>query len=320
MVVSNCHLETFRTQPSAQPVLDRLTTEQRNPASEKVDQMSTLDVVQLMNREDQTIADAVGKESQPIAQAVDAIVNAFRDGGRLIYMGAGTSGRLGVLDASECPPTFNTDPEMVVGLIAGGYGALVRSIEGAEDFPEYGARDLDEIALNEEDVVVGIATSGRTPYVIGGLAHAQAKGCTTVGLACNAGSKLETVSDIMICPVVGPEIVSGSTRMKAGTATKLVLNTLTTAAMIRLGKTYGNLMVDLRASNEKLVARSRRIVGMLTGVDEQNATDLLANCDGEVKTAIVSFHRKVDAAEARQLLEKANGHLRQAMGTDEAMP
>ncbi len=301
-------------------MLDRLTTEQRNPASEKVDQMSTIDVVQLMNREDQTVAEAVGKESTHIAQAVDAIVAAIRDDGRLIYMGAGTSGRLGVLDASECPPTFNTNPELVVGLIAGGHGALVRSIEGAEDFQEYGAQDLDEIEVSEKDVVVGIATSGRTPYVIGGLAHAQQKGCTTVGLACNAGSKLETVSDIMICPIVGPEIVSGSTRMKAGTATKLVLNTLTTAAMIRLGKTYGNLMVDLRASNEKLKDRSHRIVKTLTGVDDNVASELLDSCDGEVKTAIVAFHQKVDAAVARELLKEAKGHLRTAMDPSESSP
>jgi N-acetylmuramic acid 6-phosphate etherase len=252
-------------------VLDRLTTEQQNPASEKIDQLSSLEIVQLMNREDKTIADAVAKEDQSIARAVDAIVKAMTGGGRLIYMGAGTSGRLGVLDASECPPTFNTDPEQVVGLIAGGHSALVRSIEGAEDFPEYGARDLDEISVTANDVVVGIATSGRTPYVIGGLAHARGIGCPTVGLACNDGSELEAVSDIMICPVVGPEIVSGSTRMKAGTATKLILNSLTTATMIRLGKTYGNLMVDLRATNTKLKERSRRIVGMLTNLEDEQA-------------------------------------------------
>ena len=238
-----------------------------------------------MNREDQTVAVAVEKEAVSIAQAVDAIVHAIKHGGRLIYMGAGTSGRLGVLDASECPPTFNTDPELVVGLIAGGHGALVRSIEGAEDFSEYGERDLVDVNLTETDVVVGIATSGRTPYVIGGLKYARSIGCKTVGIVCNKGSEMEGVSDTMICPVVGPEIVSGSTRMKAGTATKLVLNSLTTAAMIRLGKTYGNLMVDLRATNVKLRDRSRRIVAMLADVGEEAAQALLDRCDGEVKTA-----------------------------------
>ena len=266
-----------------------------------------------MNREDRKLAAAVEAEAEAIAEAVEGIVSAIRSGGRLIYMGAGTSGRLGVLDASECPPTFDTDPELVVGLIAGGYDALVRSIEGAEDFPEYGARDLDAIDLTSNDIVVGIATSGRTPYVIGGLGHAKAIGCTTIGLACNAGSALEAVADIMICPIVGPEIVSGSTRLKAGTVTKLVLNSLTTATMVRLGKTYGNLMVDLRATNEKLKARSKRIVGMLTGLDETASQRLLECCDGELKTAIVAQRRNVDAIEARRVLEGTNGQLRPAI-------
>lgn len=299
---------------SDKPKLDNLTTEKRNPTSENIDQLSTIEAVRLMNREDAKIAAAVEKEADNIAAAVDIITAAMKKGGRLIYMGAGTSGRLGVLDASECPPTFNTDPEMVVGLIAGGHSALVRSIEGAEDFPEYGARDLDEIHLTPEDVVVGIATSGRTPYVIGGLDHARKLGCSTIGFACNVGSELESVADIMICPVVGPEIVSGSTRMKAGTATKLVLNTLTTVTMIRLGKTYGNLMVDLRATNSKLKSRSCRIVGMLTDLEEAAAQELLDKCDGDVKTAIVSHRRGVNAEEARKLLENADGKLREAIG------
>jgi N-acetylmuramic acid 6-phosphate etherase len=294
-------------------VIDHFTTEQRNPASEKVDQLSTIEVVELMNREDRGVAEAVGKQAANIASAVDAIVEAIKREGRLIYLGAGTSGRLGVLDASECPPTFNTPPELVVGLIAGGHSALVRSIEGAEDFPEYGHRDLKEIVLTANDVVVGIATSGRTPYVIGGLEYARSLGCCTIGLACNVESKLAEVSDIMICPVVGPEIVSGSTRMKAGTATKLVLNSLTTATMIRLGKTYGNLMVDLRATNSKLRDRSRRIVRMLAAVDNENAQRLLDACDGEVKTAIVSHQRAVDAEEARRILRAVDGHLRAAI-------
>lgn len=298
-------------------MLERLTTEQRNPASEKVDQLSAIEIVHLMNREDQTIAAAIAKEAVSIAAAIDEIVEAMRQGGRLIYMGAGTSGRLGVLDASECPPTFNTDPEQVIGLIAGGHGALVRSIEGAEDFPEYGARDLQQVNVCCKDVVVGIATSGRTPYVIGGLRYAREIGSTTVGLACNDGSPLEQVADIMICPVVGPEIVSGSTRMKAGTATKMVLNSLTTATMIRLGKTLGNLMVDLRATNEKLKDRSRRIVKTLTQLSDADALELLDRCDGEVKTAVVMHHRSVDAKQARELLEAAKGHLREAMERDQ---
>ncbi len=297
-------------------VLDRLTTEQRNSASDNVDQLSSMEIVQLMNREDQSVPEAVGRESANIARAVDAIVEAMQSSGRLIYVGAGTSGRLAVLDASECPPTFNTDPEQVVGLIAGGHSALVRSIEGAEDFPKHGERDLKEIDLTAHDIVAGIATSGRTPYVIGGLAYARKLGCRTIGVACNVGSELESVVDIMICPVVGPEIVSGSTRMKAGTATKLVLNTLTTATMIRLGKTFGNLMVDLRATNSKLRDRSRRIVRMLAGVDDEQAQQLLDQCDGEVKTAIVVHRRRVDAHEARQILSRADGHLRKAIGDD----
>lgn len=275
--------------------------------------MSSREIVELMNRQDRGIPDAVATELDAIGEAVDAIVHALKHGGRLIYMGAGTSGRLGVLDASECPPTFSTPPEWVVGLIAGGHGALVRSIEGAEDFPEYGRRDLEEIDLTENDVVVGIATSGRTPYVLGGIEYANQLGCTTVGFACNRGSELEAVAKIMICPVVGPEIVSGSTRLKAGTATKLVLNMLTTAAMIRLGKTYGNLMVDLRASNSKLRERSKRIVAMLADIDEDQAAQTLEQCGGEVKTAIVAQRLKLAADAARERIRHADGHLRRAL-------
>ncbi len=289
------------------------TTEQRNSESEHIDEMSSLEIVELMNREDRKLADAMAAVSTEIAAAVDAVVAAMRAGGRLIYMGAGTSGRLGVLDASECPPTFDTDPEQVVGLIAGGHGALVRSIEGAEDFPEVGANDLDEINLQSKDVVVGIATSGRTPYVIGGMRHARELGCVTVGLACNAGSELHTVVDIMICPIVGPEVVSGSTRLKAGTVTKLVLNSLTTATMVRLGKTYGNLMVDLRATNAKLKERSVRIVRMLTDLGDAEARRLVDRCDGELKTAIVVARRDVEPAAAREILSRCHGQLRPAI-------
>lgn len=294
-------------------MLDGLTTEQRNPDSERIDELSSLEIVRIINVADQVIAEAVGKEANAIASAVDRITEAFVNGGRLIYLGAGTSGRLGVLDASECPPTFNTDPSQVVGLIAGGYSALVKSIEGAEDAPEGGRQDLEEAELTNQDVVVGIATSGRTPYVLGALQYANDLGCTTVSIACNKGSEIEAVSDIAICPVVGPEIVSGSTRMKAGTATKMILNSITTAAMIRLGKTYGNLMVDLRATNSKLRERSRRIVRTIADVDEETAQILLDRCDGEVKTAIVSSVRNVTAEIARAILKESKNHLRTAM-------
>ena len=269
-----------------------------------------------MNAEDARIAAAVAAVSEPIAQAVDVIAERLREGGRLIYMGAGTSGRLGVLDASECPPTFSTPPEMVVGLIAGGYQALTRSIEGAEDHPEYGERDLREIDLTDKDVLVGIATSGRTPYVIGGLQYANQLGAFTIGFSCNDACDLSRLAKIMITPIVGPEVISGSTRLKAGTATKLVLNMLTTGAMVRMGKTFGNLMVDLRASNSKLQVRSRRIVAELTSLDTSAAGQLLADCDGEVKTAIVAHLRSVSPVTARQLLHAAGGHLRQALDAD----
>jgi N-acetylmuramic acid 6-phosphate etherase len=294
-------------------MLERLTTEQRNPTSESIDQLSAVEICELINREDAKVASAVQCEIGHIAAAVDEVVAAIRHGGRLIYLGAGTSGRLGVLDAAECPPTFNTDPNQVVGLIAGGQGALVKAVEGAEDAPEAGSRDLRDIGLTSTDVVVGIATSGRTPYVLGGLAYARELGCTTVGISCNLASELSSVVHIMIAPVVGPEVISGSTRMKAGTATKLVLNMLTTATMVRLGKTYGNLMVDLRATNTKLVHRSRRIVSTLTGVDETEADVLLSRCDGEVKTAIVAHVNNVDAGEARRQLNAVSGHLRAAI-------
>ena len=297
-------------------MLDRLTTEERNPSSSSIDQLDTLAVVELINQEDARVASAVGRQSKQIASAVDAITAAIRCSGRLIYLGAGTSGRLGVLDASECPPTFNTDPGQVLGVIAGGPGALVRSVEGAEDHPEDGERDLRAVDLDPRDVVVGIATSGRTPYVLGGLAFASRLGCVTVGVACNEDSELEGVSHIMITTVVGPEVISGSTRLKAGTATKLVLNTLTTATMVRLGKTYGNLMVDLRATNSKLLDRTRRIVRELTGLDDLQAEALLQRCNGELKTAVVSGQLGVSPDDARKRLDLAEGHLRRAMSDD----
>jgi N-acetylmuramic acid 6-phosphate etherase len=293
--------------------LSELTTESRNPASEKIDQFSAREIVDLMNAEDAKVAAAVAREAQFIARAIEIIADRFRRGGRLIYIGAGTSGRLGVLDAAECPPTFSTEPEQVVGLIAGGNSAMFRAVEGAEDSPELAADDLKLIGLSKDDVLVGIATSGRTPYVLGGLEYAQSIGAAAIGLSCNRDAALADRSDLTIIPVVGPEVISGSTRLKAGTATKMVLNMLTTGAMILLGKTYGNLMVDLRATNAKLLDRARRLVMHFTKLDEAAAEKLLGACDGDLKTAIVANRCAVAPDEARTRLEKAGGRLREAL-------
>ncbi len=294
-------------------MLEHLTTEARNPASEDLDGLTAAEIVQLINSEDAKIAAAVAEQADVIAQAIDVIADRLGRGGRLIYIGAGTSGRLGVLDAVECPPTFNTHPSQVVGVIAGGHTALTTSVEGAEDRPELAVEDLKNVRVTDGDVVVGIATSGRTPYVLGSLEYAQTIGAFTIGLSCNRDSQIAKRCDLSITPVVGPEIISGSTRMKAGTATKMVLNMLTTGAMIRLGKTYGNLMVDLRASNTKLNDRARRIVRDLTNLTESEAERLLRDSDGEVKTAIVRYHTGHSPAEARQLLLASHGHLRTAL-------
>ena len=294
-------------------MLNNLTTESRNPASEAIDTLSAADIVDLMNSEDASVAAAVGKQRESIARAIEVIADRLRSEGRLIYIGAGTSGRLGVLDASECPPTFNTDPSQVVGLIAGGQTAMFRAVEGAEDSPETAAADLKGIDLSDKDVLVGIATSGRTPYVIGGLKYARSIGCCAIGFSCNDDAALAECSDLTIIPVVGPEVVCGSTRLKAGTATKMVLNMLTTGAMVLLGKTYGNLMVDLRASNVKLIERTRRIVSELTDLSEADAEKLLDRCDGELKTAVVAQLCGLSAEEARVRLEEAGGHLRRAL-------
>ena len=294
-------------------MLNKLTTEQRNPASESIDSLSALEIVRLMNAEDAKVAEAVAREAESIARAIDVIADRVGRGGRLVYLGAGTSGRLGVLDATECPPTFNTPPAMVVGLIAGGHTALTRSVEGAEDHPEHGERDLKDIRFSSQDVLVGIATSGRTPYVIGGLKYARRLGAFTVGISCNDQSALSDQCDLNITPVVGPEVISGSTRLKAGTATKMVLNMLTTGAMVRLGKTFGNLMVDLRATNSKLTLRARRIVATLTGLSEEEAERELARCGGELKTTVVAHRRGLSPEEARKRLAQAGGHLRQAL-------
>ena len=293
--------------------MHHLVTEQPNVTSAAIDTLSTIEIVQLMNAEDHKVAAAVEKESDTIAKAVDAIAARIANGGRLVYLGAGTSGRLGVLDASECPPTFNTSPEMVIGIIAGGVKALTSAIEGAEDDSGSAIVDLQAHKLSRQDVLVGIATSGRTPYVIGGLRYAQSIGAHAIGLTCNPDSELNHCSDIVIAPVVGPEVISGSTRLKAGTATKMVLNILTTATMVLLGKTYGNWMVDLRATNIKLKARSVRIVAAIAVISEQHAAEQLARCNGEVKTAIVASKRSIAAAEARALLVRSAGKLRLAL-------
>lgn len=293
--------------------LCNLTTEGRNSASEALDQLTSLEIVRLMNAEDVRVPEAVGRISESIAQAIDVIAARLAAGGRLIYIGAGTSGRLGVLDAAECPPTFNSPHWQVVGLIAGGSAALTRAVEGAEDQPELAVEDLRRIELSNRDVLVGIATSGRTPYVIGGLRHARAIGAFTIGLTCNEAAELSCTADLTLAPIVGAEIVSGSTRLKAGTATKLVLNMLTTGAMVKLGKTYGNLMVDLQTTNQKLADRSGRIVAALTGLPRDQADELLKRCDGDVKTSFVVHQRNVSPPEARRLLAVAQGRLRDAL-------
>ncbi len=288
-----------------------MTTEDTNPNSANIDRLPTLDMLAVINAEDAHVAQAVATALPAIATAVDAIAAQLQQGGRLIYIGAGTSGRLGVLDAAECVPTYGTPPEMVQGIIAGGPTALVHSVEGAEDAPEGGEIDLKAITLTAQDVVCGIAASGETPYVLGAIHYAKQLGCITIGIACNAPSTLLEQVRIPIGVPVGPEVIAGSTRMKAGTAQKLVLNMLSTGTMIRLGKVYGNLMVDVQVSNSKLAGRARRLVAQIAGVDAVQAQTLLDAADGEVKTAIVMQVQQVDAQQARQLLQQVDGHLRQ---------
>lgn len=294
-------------------MLEHLTTESRNPASEDLDGLTPIEIVRLINSEDAKVAAAVSAEADSIARAIEAIADRLSAGGRLIYIGAGTSGRLGVLDAAECPPTFNSHPTQVVGVIAGGNKALTTSVEGAEDRGDLAVDDLKAVNLTGADVLVGIATSGRTPYVVGSLEYARSLGTFTIGLVCNRDSKISTMCDIAITPVVGPEILSGSTRMKAGTATKMVCNMLSTGAMIRLGKTFGNLMVDVRASNTKLADRARRIVRAITNLSDQESEKLLSECRGEVKTAIVSHYTGYTFDQAHDLLARSGGHLRTAL-------
>lgn len=311
----------------------KLLTEQRNPDTCDIDCKTTLEIVDMINAEDKKVAHAVRQEHHNVAKAIDLTVEAFKNGGRLFYVGAGTSGRLGVLDASECPPTFGTDPGLVCGIIAGGESALVRSVEGAEDNVDDGACSIREKGVNHKDVVMGIATGGTTPYVLGALVEAKRIGAKTIFLTCNpekaeglrlkakefckvessAFSPQPVPADVIINPVTGPEVITGSTRMKAGTVTKLVLNTLTTTAMIKLGKVYQNLMVDLCATNEKLKDRAERIVMTATGLDRGSSGMLLKNADGNAKVAIVMHALKISREEAVKRLAKHNGFVREVI-------
>ncbi|WNK40926.1 N-acetylmuramic acid 6-phosphate etherase [Pantoea agglomerans] len=293
--------------------LSQMITEGRNPASQNIDELSTEAMLRVINDEDKKVALAVEAIVPQIAAAVDAICAAFQAGGRLIYCGAGTSGRLGILDASECPPTFGTPREQVIGLIAGGHTAILQAVENAEDNREQGAQDLKDIRFSRHDVLVGIAASGRTPYVLGALAYANELGATTVSLTCNPGSAMSQVAAIALTPVVGPEVVTGSSRMKAGTAQKLVLNMLTTGSMIRSGKVYGNLMVDVEATNQKLVQRQVNIVMQATDCDEATARAALTACGGHCKTAILMVLADLAADEAKALLSQHQGFIRQAL-------
>ena len=293
--------------------LSTLITEQRNPNSMHVDSLSALEIVQLMNEEDKQVPLAIEKCLPQIAQAVECIVAAFQQGGRLVYIGAGTSGRLGVLDASECPPTFGVSPEMVKGIIAGGERALRHPIEGAEDSKEQAVVDLQTIQFSSKDVLVGIAASGRTPYVIGALEYAKSLGSVTVSIASNPNSAMANIVDIAIDTVVGPEVLTGSSRLKSGTAQKLVLNMLTTASMILMGKCYQNLMVDVQASNEKLKARAIRIVMQATDCDKALAEETLKQADQNAKLAIMMILSGLDRAQAETLLEKHQGKLQLAL-------
>lgn len=294
-------------------MLEKLLTEQPNPATAAIDTLPTAEMLRAINTEDRLVAEAVGREIPVIARAVDAIAAAFERGGRLFYIGAGTSGRLGVLDASECPPTFGADPAMVQGIIAGGEPALCRATEATEDDPEMGAADLNSRAFIPRDVLVGIAASGRTPYVLGAVSHAHALGAITVGISCTPDSELARAVDIPISPLVGPEVVAGSTRLKAGTAQKLVLNMLTTGAFIRLGYVYGNLMVNVQPKNSKLADRARRIIAAAAEVSQKRAGELLEASGGRVAVAIVMSRKGCAREEAERMLAEAGGRVSKAL-------
>ena len=295
--------------------LENLTTESRNSSSLNIDKVSTLDMVKIINNEDKKVALAVEKELVKIAEAIDGIVSGMQKGGRLIYIGAGTSGRLGILDASECPPTYGVSEELVQGIIAGGTEAIFRAKEGAEDSKELAIEDLKSKNITENDTIVGLAASGRTPYVIGGLEYANKIGALTVSITCNANSEVAKVSKVSIAPVVGAEVVTGSTRMKAGTAQKLVLNMLSTGTMIKLGKVYGNLMVDVRDTNKKLVERAKKIVCEATGVDREVAEKVLKETNYDVKLSILMILTGLDINEAKEKLSQNKGYIAKAMET-----
>ena len=289
--------------------LDKIATEQRNPLTSHIDELSTLDMVTLINREDHKVADAVAQVLPQIAAAVDLIADRLSHGGRLIYMGCGTSGRLGILDASECPPTFNVPAELVQGLIAGGTTAIFKAVEGAEDSRELAVEDMKGVGFTAKDVLCGLAASGRTPYVLGGMAYAKSLGASVLAVTCCKGSAIDSAADIGIAPEPGPEVVTGSTRLKSGTAQKMVLNMLTTGAMIRMGKVYGNLMVDLQPTNEKLVRRCQRFVIQATGATEEQAAAALTATGYRCKEAIVTILCGVDARQATALLAQAGGRI-----------
>lgn len=293
--------------------LSNLVTESRNHHSEHIDTLSTLEMLKVINNEDKKVPFAVEATLPHIARLVDKVVTAFSQGGRLIYCGAGTSGRLGILDASECPPTYGTPHDMVIGLIAGGHKAILQAVENAEDNVQLGAEDLRQLNFNAKDVLVGIAASGRTPYVIGALEYARSLGAVTGAISCNPDSPIAQRADIAIMPIVGPEVITGSSRMKAGTAQKLVLNMITTGAMIKMGKVFGNLMVDVEATNAKLIERQIRIVMQATECERATAEQALAQCQRHCKTAILMILAGVDAQQATQLLAQNKGFIRQAL-------
>lgn len=297
-----------------QPInLSKMLTESRNPYSEKIDSCSTIDILKIINNEDKHVAVAVEKELANIAKAVDVISQTFLNRGRLIYLGAGTSGRLGILDASECPPTYGTPPQQIIGLIAGGQTAIFKAVENAEDNPELAITDLKNIHFSANDILVGIAASGRTPYVIGGMQFAKSIGATVISLCCNPNAPMIDLADVAITPIVGAEVITGSSRMKAGTAQKLVLNMLTTASMIKIGKVYGNLMVDVEATNAKLIERQISIVMQATECDRQTAVLALKQSDRHCKTAILMILGHFDVDQAKKLLSENNGFIRKAL-------
>ncbi|GKV89715.1 N-acetylmuramic acid 6-phosphate etherase [Pectobacterium carotovorum] len=293
--------------------LGKLVSEMRNPATMALDQLSTLEMMHAFNQEDRKVPEAIALVLPAIAEAVDLAAASLQEGGRLIYLGAGTSGRLGVLDASECPPTFGVPHGLVIGLIAGGPGALLKAVEGAEDDPALGEADLKALNLTAADMVVGLAASGRTPYVIGALRYAHDVGCRTAAISCNPHSPIAQEAQVAISPVVGPEALTGSTRLKSGTAQKLVLNMISTGAMVKLGKVYQNLMVDVKATNVKLLDRACRIVVEATGAEREQAQQALVQADNEVKPAILMLLANIDVAAARERLKQHNGYLREAL-------